>query len=119
YLSSLLLAALCLGCCGTFAQNWSWAKADGGLGNDVATTVAVDEQGNSYLSGYMDGPGMFNNINYQGFGVLDVFIAKYDAQGNFQWALEAGGDGDDRVYEIRYRQGYLFICGSFEDTARF
>ncbi|MCG8556190.1 MAG: SBBP repeat-containing protein [Proteobacteria bacterium] len=35
----------------------------------------------------------------------DIFIAKYDQQGNFLWARNAGGEGTDRGYEIQVVDG--------------
>ncbi len=105
--------------CFSFSQNYVWAKGEGGIGNEVANSVAVDEAGNVYLTGNLAGMGNFSGTIYQGKGVYDVVIVKYDAAGNLVWLKTAGGDENDQGNVIRYFNGYLYVGGYFTDTAWF
>lgn len=101
------------------AQNFVWAKGEGGIGNEAANAVTVDEVGNSYITGNIAGVAEFSGIEYQGKGIYDVFIAKYDASGNVVWVKTAGGDDNEQGEAIKYKDGYLYVSGYFNDTAWF
>ena len=115
----LLLFLLCFLGNFSFGQSWLWAYDGEGIGNNVSNAITVDGQGNTYMTGYIDGVASFQGTNYQGRGIYDIYIAKYDAQGTLQWVKLAGGDGNDVAYAIKYQNGNLYLAGSFEDTAYF
>src|SRR5688500_14912235 len=75
--------------------NVLWAKQSGGTGLEVGRGIAVDGNGNSYMTGYFNGSAIFDSATLTSAGSYDVFIAKYDATGNFQWAERAGSSGED------------------------
>ncbi len=116
---STLWVALSLFSTTCYAQNYAWAKGEGGLGNDAANSIAVDDAGNSYMTGNIAGMAEFSGTNYTGKGIYDVFIAKYNSSGDVLWVKTAGGDGNDQGNIIKYLNGYLYIAGSFDDTAFF
>ncbi|MCP3918675.1 MAG: hypothetical protein GY711_24275 [bacterium] len=63
-----------------------WARSWGGLGNDDAFGLAVDDSAGVYAWGVTDsGAG----------GARDMVVVKWDAQGNKLWELTWGGPGDD------------------------
>lgn len=101
------------------AQNYVWAKGEGGIGNDNASAITVDEQGNSYITGNLAGKINFSGTEYQGNGVFDVFITKYDNNGNIAWVKTVGGKQNDLGKAIKYWNGALYLAGVFEDTAYF
>lgn len=101
------------------SQNYVWAKGEGGIGNDNASAITVDEQGNSYITGNLAGKINFSGTEYEGKGVFDVFITKYDASGNIGWVKTAGGPENDMGKAIKYHNGALYLAGVFEDTAYF
>jgi len=100
-----------------------WAKSFGGGSNDEGYGVAVDGSGNVYVTGYFNsGTVDFNPGSTGGMlttmGTEDVFLAKYDAGGNYLWAKNMGGTGADLGYSVAvdgsdnvYVTGY-FISGS-------
>ena len=57
--------------------------------------MAVDHQGNSYVTGCYDGTANFESITLQSAGDEDIFVAKYDASGSILWARRAGGSSID------------------------
>lgn len=98
------------------AQTYNWALGEGGLGNDAATSVAVDELGNTYLTGNLAGSADFSGNVVQGKGVYDIFLAKYDADGNFVWIRTAGAGKNDQGNALRYHNGNLYLAGYFTDS---
>ncbi len=80
------------------APGWEWARSAGGANHgDVGKNIAVDANGNSYITGNFESPFLtFGNITLvnadtTGFFQPDFFIAKYDSSGNVIWAKSAGG----------------------------
>ncbi len=54
------------------------------------------------------------------YGYTDFFISKIDANGNFVWAKQLGGYGDDYGNSIAVdTEGAVYIMGSFQDQADF
>jgi hypothetical protein len=104
---------------GSHAQNFNWALGAGGVGNEAANGVAVDEAGYTYITGNLAGKGEFSNVEYEGKGLYDVLLAKYDASGNLVWLKLAGGKRNDQGNAIKYANGFLYVSGFFEDTAWF
>lgn len=102
-----------------FAQNYVWAKGEGGIGNDVANAVAVDEQGNTYVAGNLAGAADVSGTTVQGMGLYDVLIIKYNPQGNVLWIRTAGDDRNQQANALKYKNGYLYVAGIFEDTCFF
>jgi len=71
--------------------NTIWAKDIGSAYDDICTDIAVDVIGNFYISGYFETSllnlGNFNLLNKDSnWGYSDVFIAKYDSNGNNIWS---------------------------------
>ncbi len=81
--------------------NYQWAKALGGIELDYASGVAADAVGNVYVAGHMDSPsidfnaggtgGVVNNRDQS--GLFNLFLAKYNTNGDFRWAKRMGGSG--------------------------
>jgi uncharacterized protein (DUF2249 family) len=74
--------------------NYMWSFNIGGTGMDEAYSLALDATGNVYLTGYFfdkvdfdPSPSTYTLSNFND----DIFIAKYDNNGNFQWAKQLGG----------------------------
>lgn len=102
-----------------FAQSYIWAKGEGGIGNDVANAVAVDELGNTYVAGNLAGAADVSGTTVQGQGLYDVLLIKYNPQGNVVWVRTAGDDRNQQANAIKYKNGYVYIAGIFEDTCFF
>lgn len=108
------------------AQNLdlAWAKRIGSSGNDIANSLVVDANGNTYTTGsfqgtvdFDPGPGTFNLTSS---GLDDIFIVKLDALGNFIFALEMGGSNNDVANSIAVdMSGNIYSTGRFWGTADF
>ncbi|RFS16974.1 SBBP repeat-containing protein [Emticicia sp. C21] len=102
---------------------FQWVKAAGGEQNDVGLGIAVDNSGLVYLTGsYIDYAhfGASITINAQGeLDESDIFIAKMDNTGTFQWVQTAGGENKDQGKGIVADNTGIYLTGDFEGTATF
>lgn len=100
--------------------NLAWAKSEGWLRNEKALGVTSDNSGNIYICGYYTDTTKFNGAQINGFGFEDIFLAKYDANGNFQWVKNAGSPGRDEAKSVRCdAAGNIYICGMIKNGANF
>jgi len=100
--------------------NWLWAKQAGGTGHDYGLSIAVDANGNSYVTGYFDGSATFGTTTLISSGEDDIFVAKIDPNGNWLWAKKAGGTSWDYGCGIAVdANGNSYITGYFDDSVTF
>ena len=100
--------------------NLLWAISEGGLESDKALGVAADNDGNVYICGYFKGTADFGGTIVTGAGNRDIYIAKYDANGVFQWIRNAGGPGRDEAKSIKCdAAGNIYIAGMYSDATVF
>ena len=98
---------------------WQWAVSINGEYSE-ASDLAVDTYGNVYVIGTFFNAATFGNITLVGQGVEEIFVAKLDTNGVWQWAVSVGGPKSDAGYGITVNDdGDIFITGSFESTAMF
>ena len=104
----------------TDGNNWQWAKRFGGTGTDEGHGISVDANGNSYVTGYFKGTATFGADSIASYGNLDIFVAKLDTDGNWQWVKHAGGTAMDFGSGITTdANGNLYVTGYFSATATF
>jgi hypothetical protein len=98
--------------------NVVWAKSAGGTGLDEAMSIAVDASGNTYVAGYFSSYTLlFGSTTLTSLGSEDIFLAKYDVNGNVVWAKKAGGMSDDRTNSIAVdAYGNTYVAGYFSST---
>ena len=93
-----------------------WAKTNGGTSVDVATSVGTDLNGNVFVSGYYQGTTMFENFTASAISYNDVFVSKFDADGNCQWLSSAGSWGLDNCLGMDVDwDGSTYLTGFFEE----
>ena len=120
-----------------FAQALDYAFAVGA--QDIydnytyANGLDVDKFGNTFISGTLEhisapstwdfdpGPGEYILENVPSTGCIeDIYVAKYDPEGNILWGFVIGGPSCDRSAEISTdEKGNVYISGSFGDTVDF
>ena len=101
-----------------------WAKAAGGVNVDSGRAIALDGSGNSYVTGYFDSTnvtfGTTTLANSASDGSDEIFVAKYDRDGNVLWARSAGGTNYDKGAGIAVDGGgNCYVTGSFQGPASF
>ena len=102
-----------------------WAFGIGGSGADEGKSVITDAAGNVYLIGsfrqtadFDPGAGTQNITSYNNSS--DVFLAKYNADGDLQWAKHMGSNSLDIGYEVALDNlGNVIITGYFTANADF
>jgi hypothetical protein len=97
-----------------------WAKHAGWWHNEKALGVAHDNSGNVYICGFYNDTTYFESNMVLGTGGNDIFLAKYDASGNFQWVKTAGSAGRDEAKSIHCdAAGNVYVCGMHSDACTF
>lgn len=71
-----------------------WLRQGGGVENSFGTSVACDKTGNAYIAGQFSGKLRLGDTELTASGVQNIFLAKFDAAGTFQWAKRFGTRND-------------------------
>src|SRR5690606_8112322 len=106
------------------AQVLDWATSVGGKAVDDNRSLAVDHNGNIYLAGTFSdtadfNPGSATNMLVSA-GRADAFLAKYDLESNYQWAIRMGGSAFDYGKDVAVdAQGNVYVIGYFVMKANF
>ncbi|MCI0745399.1 MAG: SBBP repeat-containing protein [Verrucomicrobia subdivision 3 bacterium] len=101
----------------------TWARQLGGTNCDEVESIAVDPQGNVFVLGTFAGSITIGNTNLvssllaEPFGFLeDVnFLAKFDANGTWQWAIQLGERFFGELVGVD-GAGAVVVAGDIEDA---
>lgn len=104
-----------------------WAKAIGGTfaEDNFGLGVCSDFDGNLFLTGSFKENVVFDEqnsivLNSDAANEDEVFLAKYDSDGNCLWAKQAGGAGKDQSFSVDVDPvGSLYIVGRFSQNLLF
>ncbi|HYV95326.1 MAG TPA: T9SS type A sorting domain-containing protein [Chitinophagales bacterium] len=128
-----LFQLTCLGAVDIFIAKYDsggnclWAKRSGGARPFINSTmdngyaVATTIQGNVYVAGSFTDTATFGLDTLVNLGSgNDVFIAKYDGDGNIIWVKQAGGviDDEGRCLAVD-EEGNVYLGGSFVNSIAF
>jgi hypothetical protein len=106
--------------------NFIWARTWGGSDDDDGLSVAIDGSGNAYIAGqfagsvdFDPGAGVDNHTDYSHY-YSDVFLSKFDPDGDFVWARTWGGEYWDQGSSVAIDgSGAVYVTGMFESTVDF
>lgn len=95
--------------------NVVWAKSAGSNYYDNSSGISIDNNGDIFVTGYFSGTVInFDSVALTNSGGEDVFVAKFDADGNIIWANSAIGTDDDNGIGISSdNDGNVFLTGFF------
>jgi hypothetical protein len=98
-----------------------WARSAGGYDYEKALGISNDAYGNIYICGLFRGAAKFGGTTtIYSSGDNDIFIAKYDANGNFKWVRKAGSSGRDEAKSIKCdAAGNIYITGLYKNGCQF
>lgn len=87
----------------------------------TAPLIILDSVENVYLAGTFSNELKINAQNsLKSKGETDIFILKFDTNGNLLWKKQAGGTGKDYVGAMRIsNEGGVILSGHFEDSTYF
>ncbi|NRA11072.1 MAG: hypothetical protein HRT57_03845, partial [Crocinitomicaceae bacterium] len=100
-----------------------WAKSmDGGLDQSSSRVITTDESGNVLIAGPYFGTTDFDpgaaTFELTPTGANDIFISKFDTDGNFLWATSVDGElnGESNRFISTDLDDNVFLTASFENT---
>ena len=107
-----------------------WARRAGGTGSERGVAIAVDDPGNSYVTGEFGdessatfGPGETNETTLAPSGQFVIaFVAKYDPSGDLVWVKRVAGTINDQVLGQAMAvdgSGNSYVTGEFGFSATF
>jgi len=79
----------------TFQLNHVWSQRFGSTGSDQGNGVAVDGASNVVMTGVFTNSVNFGGSPLASVGGTDVYLAKYNVLGSFQWNFRYGDSGGD------------------------
>lgn len=105
------------------APGYTWSKTAVCDKTEEGESCVADAGGNVYVVGTYWGPtvtfGAFTLKNTDKY-YADVFILKYDSNGNVLWAKTAGGKGIDQGYGIAIDgSGNVYVTGEYGESISF
>lgn len=101
-------------------DSWMWAKGFGGAGNEFAYGICSDSKGDVYSTGWFAQTMTVGADVLTSFGDDDAFVVKTDRNGNYKWAVKAGGSLTDRSVAVAAQDtSYVYITGFFTGSATF
>jgi hypothetical protein len=94
------------------AQTWPWAKSGDGTGLDEGLNVTTDSNGDAIITGIFQSPTItFGTYTLTNSGSYDIYIVKYNINGNVLWAKSIPGAWG---YSLSTDESNnIFVCGSF------
>ncbi|TAL01531.1 MAG: hypothetical protein EPO07_08215, partial [Verrucomicrobia bacterium] len=105
------------------AGNAVWARTPASASSDTTilqyddegASVTTDDAGNAFFAGYFQGLGLFgsNYVASAASNAPDLFLTKYDGNGNILWVRTAGGAAADSGNALASDAvGNVFLAGS-------
>ncbi|HKK88844.1 MAG TPA: T9SS type A sorting domain-containing protein [Saprospiraceae bacterium] len=103
-----------------WAQTPDWAAAYSARGpfDDISEGICTDGNGNVYTTGYFRESMDFGQVSLSGNGGGDIFLAKYNRQGQLEWAQSFGGTAlDFSVALVADSNGDIIFTGGFRSSS--
>lgn len=100
---------------------FSWAVSAGGNLGEYHSSIAADPViGGCTIAGTFSGQAFFGGQGLTSAGKEDIFVARLNQAGVFQWAVQGGGKSADYGHGIAINSaGTNYLTGSFADQASF
>ncbi len=100
--------------------NVLWVKKAGGIVGDIPHDIAIDANGNCLITGEFGLAATFDNQILTGTGREDIFVVKYDTDGNVLWAKQSGSTETDKGAALTTdAMGNVFAVGTFRSSISF
>jgi hypothetical protein len=99
--------------------SFAWALAAGSSDQDEVNAVAVDGQGNAYITGGFRKHAKFGSSTSYSNGSSDLFVCKISPNGQLLWTATAGGAGSETGSGIAIDGKTVIVTGRFEGQVGF
>jgi hypothetical protein len=101
-----------------------WAKSAGGAESDLSYAISKSGDVATVVTGYFSGTATFGAGEagediITSDGATDMFIARFDVNGETAWASSAGGPSGDEGYAITVTDFSTIVTGGFMESATF
>ena len=104
-------------CVPAHSQGWLWSNWGQGSANSYGQAVATDKWGNVYVTGAFFGETdtlIFGTKRVVSAGDENLYLVKYDQNGNVVWAKQYGGMYSDYATAVTTDTfGNVYLTGSF------
>jgi len=103
------------------AGTFKWAKSYGGPNTDYGHAVALDSNGNCYVTGRFETQATFQSTPVTSYGSYDIFLTKLNNNGSLLWVKNYGGLNLDYSRSIAINKDYnaVYITGAYAISALF
>jgi hypothetical protein len=104
--------------------SFKWASSLGGGGNVTGNSIAVDNQGYSYITGSFTGTLELDRANISepitSEGDTDIFLAKFNPSGEIVYIRTFGSSGEDEGLSLVVdAMSNVYLAGRFSGTIDF
>lgn len=98
----------------------TWIKQSNSSYAAYISGLELDKNGNPVISGHFSKQLRFASDSFTSRGNEDIFIARYDASGNFSWVKQIGGTDMDALSGMRaIPSGMMILYGIYNTNAYF
>ncbi len=98
--------------------SFHWVRKGGGMGYDHVNSARSDIHGNMYIAGKCESTITFDSTEtiqshpLNGYGIMDLYLAKYNPDGNLRWLKRKGDEGNDDAFGLALRENLVQFCGN-------
>ncbi|MCC6721576.1 MAG: T9SS type A sorting domain-containing protein [Bacteroidia bacterium] len=98
---------------GKFSSSGSllWFKKFGSLGDEEGYSIVEDISGNIAVTGVVINDTLTIGGKNGANGDLDIFISRFDKNGNMKWMKNYGSNVEEQSWDIKYHKGSYVIVG--------
>jgi len=98
----------------------TWVKQAGGEFHDHVTSVTIDSDNNCYVAGWYMGDINFDDDQHFSAGSMDIFFARYNESGDYQWSKSFGNIDIDEATALSCSQDdKILLAGEFQISIDF
>ncbi len=102
------------------STTWGWAVGAGSVEDDFGMDVALDSDGNLFVTGSVSADADLGSGLTVAAGMDDIFFSSYDANGDLRWAHRWGGPHADVGNGVATDQdGYAYVTGAIDGAVDF
>ncbi len=102
------------------SQTVQWAKRGVSPGYEYGNAIAVDDVGDAYIVGQIEYTTNFDGVSLASYGIHDILVGKYGANGSIKWLRHAGSTAGEVGYGVGVDASRnCYVTGEVEQTSVF